>query len=88
MPEVSIIFPISSYLISQTVQCSHQRVERPSPNRKDTTMDPKAYLQITMFIDADKRPAAAKVFFNYLQPFLGKIEGALTKELLAHDEDV
>lgn len=51
-------------------------------------MDPKAYLQITMFIDADKRPAAAKVFFNYLQPFLGKIEGALTKELLAHDENI
>ena len=51
-------------------------------------MDPKAYLQITMFVDVDKKPAAAKVFFNYLQPFLGKIEGALTKELLAHDKNV
>ncbi len=50
--------------------------------------DVKAYLQITMVIDEDKRPAAAKVYTDYRGPFLEQIEGALTKELLVRDEDV
>lgn len=48
----------------------------------------KAYLEITMKINPDKRPAAAKVYTDYRQPFLDTIEGALTKELLVRDEDV
>ena len=51
-------------------------------------MNVKAYLEITMAISPESRPAAAKVYTDYRQPFLDKIEGALTKELLVRDEDV
>ena len=51
-------------------------------------MNVKAYLEITMKIDAANRPAAAKVYSDYRQPFLTTIEGALTKDLLIRDEDV
>lgn len=51
-------------------------------------MKVKAYLEITMFIDPENRPAAAKVYTDYRHPFLDQIEGALTKELLIRDEDV
>ena len=46
-----------------------------------------AYLEITMNIDPANRPAAAKVYTSYRTPFLEKIPGALTKELLIRDED-
>ena len=48
----------------------------------------KAYLEITMEIDAKNRPAAAKVYTDYRQPFLKQIKGAVSKELLIRDEDV
>ncbi len=48
----------------------------------------KAYLQITMVIDEENRPAAVKVYTDYRGPFLEQIEGALTKELLVRDQDV
>lgn len=51
-------------------------------------MKVKAYLQITMKISTDNRPAAAKVYTDYRQPFLDTIKGALTKDLLIRDEDV
>lgn len=51
-------------------------------------MSVKAYLQVTMTIDPEKRPAAAKVYADYRQPFLDQIDGALTKELLVRDADV
>lgn len=51
-------------------------------------MKAKAYLEITMKIDAENRPAAAKVYNDYRQPFLDTIEGALTKDLLIRGEDV
>lgn len=51
-------------------------------------MKVKAYLQITMKISNDNRPAAAKVYTDYRQPFLDTIRGALTKDLLIRDEDV
>lgn len=38
--------------------------------------------------DEANRPAAAKVYIDYRQPFLDTIEGALTKDLLIRDEDV
>lgn len=47
-----------------------------------------AYLEITMKIDEINRPAAAKVYTDYRQPFLDTIEGALTKDLLIRDQDV
>lgn len=48
----------------------------------------KAYLQITMKIDNEKRDAAAAVYTKYKAPFLETITGALSKELLIRDEDV
>ena len=51
-------------------------------------MNVKAYLEITMVIDVANRPAAAKVYNDYHEPFLKQIKGALTKELLIRDEDV
>lgn len=51
-------------------------------------MTVKAYLQITMEINDDKRATAAGVYTKYKAPFLNEIEGALTKELLIRDEDV
>ncbi|MEG6521945.1 hypothetical protein [Desulfotomaculum sp. 1211_IL3151] len=51
-------------------------------------MKVNAYLEITMKIEAVNRPAAAKVYADYREPFLKTIEGALTKDLLIRDEDV
>ena len=51
-------------------------------------MSVKAYLEITMVINNTNRPAAAKVYTDYRQPFLEQIKGAVTKELLIRDEDV
>ena len=47
-----------------------------------------AYLQITMKIKENDSPSAAKVYFDYREPFLQTIDGALTKNLLVRDEDV
>ena len=41
-----------------------------------------------MKISEANRPAAAKVYNDYRQPFLDTIKGALTKDLLVRDEDV
>lgn len=51
-------------------------------------MSAKAYLEITMVIDNANRPAAAKVYTDYRQPFLDQIKGAVSKDLLIRDEDV
>jgi hypothetical protein len=51
-------------------------------------MSAKAYLEITMVIDKENRPAAAKVYTDYRQPFLDQIKGAVSKALLIRDEDV
>ncbi len=51
-------------------------------------MKVNAYLEITMKINGVNRPAAAKVYNDYRQPFLDTIKGALTKDLLIRDEDV
>jgi hypothetical protein len=47
-----------------------------------------AYLQITLKIAAENRPAAAKVYHDYRDPFLKEIPGARSKELLLRAEDV
>jgi hypothetical protein len=49
---------------------------------------PRAYLQITLKIVNENRPAAAKVYRDYRDPFLKGIPGALSKELLLREEDV
>ena len=51
-------------------------------------MNVKAYLEITMHIPPENRPAAAKVYQDYRSLFLDTIPGALTKELLLRPEDV
>lgn len=51
-------------------------------------MNTKAYLEITIVIDNANRPAAAKVYTDYRQPFLSQIKGAVSKDLLIRDEDV
>lgn len=51
-------------------------------------MEAKAFLEITMFINDSNRPAAAKVYMDYREPFLKTIKGAVSKNLLVRDEDV
>lgn len=51
-------------------------------------MKVNAYLEITMKISKKNRPAAAKVYSDYRQPFLDTINGALTKNLLVREDDV
>ena len=51
-------------------------------------MTVKAYLEITMIISKENRPAATRVYNDYRGPFLERIEGALSKDLLVRDEDV
>lgn len=48
----------------------------------------KAYLEITLQIDSKDRVGAAGVYSDYKAPFLEKIKGALSKELLVHAENV
>lgn len=48
----------------------------------------KAYLEITLKVDSKDRPAAGAVYAKYKQPFLSKVAGAQSKELLIRDDDV
>ncbi len=47
-----------------------------------------AWLQITLDISPENRPAAAGVYQQYKAPFLNTIAGAMAKELLIREEDV
>lgn len=47
-----------------------------------------AYLEITLKVSNNNRPAAAKVYNDYKGLFLKEITGAKSKELLIRDEDV
>ncbi len=46
------------------------------------------YLQITLNIRKDRRPAAAEVYTRFKTPFLSSVAGAKSKELLVRDDDV
>jgi len=46
------------------------------------------YLEITLDIAPEARPAAAEVYAKYRELFLATIPGAKSKELLLRDEDV
>jgi len=46
------------------------------------------YLTITLQIAPQDRPAAVAIYHRYKQPFLDRIPGAKTKELLVRDEDI
>lgn len=47
-----------------------------------------AYLEITLKVSNKNRPAAAKVYSDYKEPFLKQVKGAQSKALLVRDEDV
>ena len=47
-----------------------------------------AYLEITLKVDPQDRPAAGAVYMKYKQPFLSKVAGAKSKELLIREDDV
>jgi hypothetical protein len=47
-----------------------------------------AYLEITLKIDLQNRAGAAAVYNKFKAPFLQKVAGASSKELLVRDEDV
>ncbi len=46
------------------------------------------YLEISLDVAANDRPAAAEIYARFKEPFLAKIGGARSKELLVRDEDV
>jgi hypothetical protein len=46
------------------------------------------YLEITLKVRADRRPAAGEVYARYRKPFLTSVAGAKSKDLLLRDEDV
>lgn len=48
----------------------------------------KAYLEITLKVDPQDRAAAGAIYAKYKTPFLTKISGAMSKELLVRDDDV
>jgi hypothetical protein len=48
----------------------------------------KAYLEITLKVDPQDRAAAGVVYKKFKKPFLTKVPGANSKELLIRDDDV
>jgi hypothetical protein len=48
----------------------------------------KAYIEITIKVDAKDRVKAGAVYSKYKPPFLATIPGAESKELLLREEDV
>lgn len=46
------------------------------------------YLEITLKVRADRRPAVTEIYNRYKAPFLATIAGAKSKELLSRDADV
>ena len=46
------------------------------------------YLQISLDIAPQDRPAAAPVYNRYKGPFLAQVKGSQSKELLVRDQDV
>ena len=46
------------------------------------------YLQITLRITNENRPAAVQIYSKYKEPFLSSIPGAISKELLVREEDL
>jgi len=56
--------------------------------KMDKTQDTGAYLEITLVVKEDNRMQAGGVYVKYKQPFLNKINGATSKDLLMRAEDV
>ena len=56
--------------------------------KMDKKKETGAYLEITLDIKNENRGSAAGVYLKYKEPFLIKIDGATSKELLIRAEDV
>lgn len=67
--------------------CNYEQNQK-CMDSKEAKKSVGAYLEITMVIKNENRSSAGKVFYDYREPFLNKIEGALTKDLLIRNEDV
>ena len=83
-------FAISSALVGGVLLggCASTDLQ-PDSNRADfPAPTANAYLEITLLIKAENRPAAAAVYAKYKQPFLEQIDGAQSKQLLLRVEDV
>lgn len=65
-------------------------ISETSTNSKNEIMSVKtgAYLQITLKVSNENRPAAAGVYLKYKEPFLNQIDGATSKDLIMRTEDV
>ncbi|MFD1772289.1 hypothetical protein [Sphingobacterium suaedae] len=48
----------------------------------------KAYLEITLTVDGIDRAGATAVYALYKEAFLHTVQGAISKELLTHPDDV
>ncbi len=51
-------------------------------------METNAYLEITLDIKSENRENAGGVYVKYKDPFLKKVKGATSKDLLLRAEDV
>ena len=51
-------------------------------------METNAYLEITLDIKSENRENAGGVYVKYKAPFLKKVKGATSKDLLLRTEDV
>lgn len=56
--------------------------------KSDGKKEAGAYLEITLKINEADRASAVGVYLKYKQPFLTKIKGAVSKELLVRTDDV
>jgi hypothetical protein len=59
-----------------------------SMKMKQSNNETGAYLEITLKVNNENRASAAGVYVKYKQPFLKKIQGATSKELIMRSEDV
>ena len=65
-------------------------ISEPISDTKNDKLEAKtgAYLQITLKVSNENRPAAAGVYLKYKKPFLNQIDGASSKDLIMRAEDV
>lgn len=70
----------------KTMSETKTQVETPKKEKKMEKTG--AFLEITLKINNDNRPAAVGVYSKYRQPFLTKIDGAMSKDLLIRNDDV
>jgi len=93
IPSVMAVLLLSLTACSQSADkkenvASELAMSTIQPSEKETMKKTGAFLEISLKINDDNRPAAAGVYLKYKEPFLTKIDGATSKELLMRGEDV